>query len=272
MISKKILIAIIALAMVSSFVPVLASTTHTGQPSFEGNSFLLGSTDSSNWAGYVALGNVHNVSMSMIIPSTDTSGNSYAAFWVGIDGFNDKTVEQTGILAEPSGFGHNSKTIYYVWYEFYPAAPVYASFTAAAGDYVYANVTYDGGSNFSTFIKVTTSSGSLVGTFSGHAAVNGAQDDSAEWIAEAPSSSSGILPLANFGTADYGYDYTGINMTNYATINNITYSPMGSFSPTEIIMVNKQGQPEATPSAISGDGTSFTITYDQTSSSHGHRF
>ena len=272
MISKKVIIILIALAMIFSFVPVLFGASHSKLPVFEENSFLMGTTESSNWAGYAIVGtndSVHNASMSMIIPTTDTSGGSYAAFWVGIDGFNDQTVEQTGILAEPSGHGHNSETVYYIWYEFYPSAPVYASFTASAGDYVYANVTYDGGHNFSTFISVSTSSGNLVGIFSGHANVKGANDDSAEWIAEAPASSTGILPLANFGEAYYGQYYTGISLTNYATING-HFATMGSFSPTEIIMVNQQGQPEATPSAILGDGSSFTVTYDQSSSSHGH--
>lgn len=270
--SRKILIAIITLAMIFSFVPALASVSHSKLPTFEENSFFMKTTESSNWAGYAVVSSndsVHNASMSMIIPTTDTSGNSYAAFWVGIDGYNDQTVEQTGILAEPSGHGHNSQTIYCVWYEFYPSAPVYASFTASAGDYVYANVTYDGGSSFSTFISVTTSSGNLVGTFSGHVSVKGARDDSAEWITEAPASSTGILPLANFGTVDYGHDYTGIKLTNYATIGG-HFATMGSFSLTGIIMVNQQGQSEATPSAISSDGTSFTVTYDQSSTSHSH--
>ncbi|WP_188681534.1 G1 family glutamic endopeptidase [Thermogymnomonas acidicola] len=235
---------------------------------------IFSQSESLNWAGYVAVSSdysVHNATMSLIIPDTSTSGNSYAAFWVGIDGYNDNTVEQTGILAEPSGFGHNEHTVYLVWYEFYPAAPVYASFTAQAGDYVYASVTYEGSQTFTTSISVYTPSGQLVGTLTDTATVSGALDDSAEWIVEAPSSSTGILPLANFGTAYFGYDYTGIHTTDYASISGL-FAPMGAFSPTEIVMVNSAGQAMAVPSAVSSDGTSFYVTYEATSSHHGPHF
>ncbi|PYB68881.1 peptidase A4 [Thermoplasma sp. Kam2015] len=260
----------VSAAIVLSFVPILAVPASGSIPAFEHNLIRASTTSSENWAGYVITSSdysVHNVSMSMIIPNTDTSGNSYAAFWVGIDGYNDNTVEQTGILAEPSGFGHNSKTVYKVWYEFYPAAPVYASFSASAGDYVYANVTYNGYGSFTTYIMVETSGGQIIGTFTGHATVSNALDDSAEWIVEAPASTSGILPLADFGVAEFGYDSTHISLTNYATVSG-NYEPMGYFSPTEIIMVNQAGQPQATPSAISADLTSFNVTFDQTVTAH----
>ena len=52
------------------------------------------------------------------------------------------------------------------------------------------------------------------------ATVSGAQDNSAEWITGTPSSSSGVLPLANYGTTDYGPDYTGIT-SGTATINGV---------------------------------------------------
>lgn len=263
---KKILIVSVACLMAFSFVPVLANVAHANVPAFEKESSRYGNTSSLNWAGYAAvgsIGSVHNVSISFIIPSTDTSGGSYAAFWVGIDGYNDGTVEQTGILAEPSGNGAHAHTVYEVWYEFYPAAPVYASFTASAGDYVYANVTHNVNGTFTTYIKVSTSNGSSVGTLTATATVSSAEDDSAEWIAEAPASGGRILPLADFGTVDYGSYYTKIGFTNYATIND-SYEPMGSFNPVEIIMVSSNGTPQATPSAIFSDGTSFSITYDQT--------
>ncbi|MEM3852592.1 MAG: G1 family glutamic endopeptidase [Methanomassiliicoccales archaeon] len=232
---------------------------------------LFGTSDSLNWAGYVVTGSdgsVANVSVSFIIPNTDTSGGSYAAFWVGIDGFSGSTVEQTGILAEPSGFGHKTTTVYEVWYEFYPAAPVYASFTAEAGDYVYANVTYNGGNSFTTYISVMTPSGSVIGTFGTTQVVSGAADNSAEWIVEAPASGGKILPLANFGTIYFGFDNTGIKMTNYATVNG-NYGPMGGFSLTEVVMVSQTGQPKAAPSAVSSDGTSFSVSYDQSVGGHG---
>ena len=274
--SKKVVLVSLLVVAAFSFVPVAAhSLSHNSGAMFRENFSGVGltSTQSENWAGYAVTGGnytVSNVTESFVVPTVDTGGNSYAAFWVGIDGFNDGTVEQTGILAEPSGHGPHASTVYLVWYEFYPAAPVYASFDAAPGDLVYASVNYSQSSGiFTTYISVSNSDGQLVGTFGHNQSVTGAQADSAEWIVEAPSSSSGVLPLANFGTAHFGKYYTDYTNTNYATVNG-TYGSIGSFNNvTSIVMVSSNGTPEATPSALFDSGTSFNVTYDQ-KTVHGH--
>jgi len=60
--------------------------------------------ESTNWAGYAITGpdgSATAVSDTWDVPSTSCgSQTTYAAFWVGIDGFNSNTVEQTGVLAE----------------------------------------------------------------------------------------------------------------------------------------------------------------------------
>ena len=274
--SKKVVLVSLLVVAAFSFVPVAAhSLSQNSGAMFRENFSGVGltSTQSENWAGYAVTGGnytVSNVTESFVVPTVDTGGNSYAAFWVGIDGFNDGTVEQTGILAEPSGHGPHASTVYLVWYEFYPAAPVYASFNAAPGDLVYASVNYSQSSGiFTTYISVSNSDGQLVGTFGHNQSVTGVQADSAEWIVEAPSSSSGVLPLANFGTAHFGKYYTDYTNTNYATVNG-TYGSIGSFNNvTSIVMVSSNGTPEATPSALFDSGTSFNVTYDQ-KTVHGH--
>ena len=273
--SRKAIVLSFVLIAAFSLIPVAAHSMNLKNGAMFKESFALKDgnvTESENWAGYAVTASnysVSNVTASFIVPTVNTGGNSYAAFWVGIDGFNDGTVEQTGIIAEPTGHGPHSSTEYLVWYEFYPAAPVYASFTAAPGDIVYATVSYNAG-YFTTCISVISSSGH-VGTFSHSQTVSGAQDDSAEWIVEAPASAGEILPLADFGTAYFGENYTGIQNTNYATISG-THASIGSFTTaTEIIMVSSSGVPEATPSALNSNGTSFYVTYDQSSTStHGH--
>ncbi len=266
--------AIVAILVIFSFLAVPVATHEMNMVSgaifHQDIGLQNGNSVSANWAGYAVVGgndSVANVTESFLIPAVNTGGNSYAAFWVGIDGFNGNTVEQTGILAEPSGHGPHSATQYLVWYEFYPASPVYASFTASAGDNVYASVNYSAG-QFTTYIAVY-STGHLVGTLYHTQAVSGALDDSAEWIVEAPSSTSGILPLANFGTAYFGQNYTKIALTNYATVNG-AYGPIGSFGSNvqSITMVTTSGTPEATPSSLNDGGSSFTVTYDQVSPSH----
>ncbi|MEM4108842.1 MAG: G1 family glutamic endopeptidase, partial [Conexivisphaerales archaeon] len=267
-----ILVSIVALVVIS-FAPLALSVSQAPSGAIFKENIGESSSQSLNWAGYVIPSSdfsVNDVYGSWIIPTVNTGGNSYVAFWVGIDGYNDSTVEQTGILAEPSGHGPHSSTIYKVWYEFYPASPVYAAFTASAGDNVNATVSYNPTTgNFTTSITVYSTSGKVVGTLTHTQKVKGALDDSAEWIVEAPSSTGSILPLANFGTVYFGKDYTGFSGTNYATIGGST-RPISLFSYVSITMVSTSGTPMATPSTLSPDGTSFSVTYDQTVSSLGH--
>ena len=98
--------------------------------------------------------------------------------------------------------------------------------------------------------------------FSKTKVVSGAKASSAEWITEAPSSSGGVLPLADFGTVSWGMDYTSMASTNYATVGGVT-GAIGSFgsSVQQITMVSSGGSVKASPSALSSDGTSLTVTW-----------
>lgn len=84
----------------------------------------------------------------------------------------------------------------------------------------------------------------------------------AEWIAEAPSSGGEILPLANFGTVDYGADFTGVHPTCYATVSGTT-GPIATFGAAvqDITMVSASKAVEAQPSGLSTNGTSFAVTW-----------
>jgi hypothetical protein len=79
---------------------------------------------SSNWAGYAASGSngaFTSASASWTQPAGQcTGGSTYAAFWVGLDGYTSHTVEQIGTEADCSG----RTPQYYVWYEIYPGASV----------------------------------------------------------------------------------------------------------------------------------------------------
>lgn|SRR5487761_1688402 len=217
---------------------------------------------STNWGGYAVTGpkgSVSDAKGSWVVPSVTCPkrGSTYAAFWVGIDGFSSSTVEQTGVLAQCS----RGRAAYSAWYEFYPAGMVTISMSVKPNDKVFAEVQSTGTSGQFT---VSITDGSQ--TFSKTSTVSGAQMSSAEWIAEAPSSCSifgcSVLPLANFGTAYFGQDNTGISQTGYATVNSVSGS-IGSFgsSVQEITMVTNSGTIKAQPSALSSDGTSFSITW-----------
>ena len=214
-----------------------------------------GASTSTNWSGYAVTGSSGSVSYvngSWIVPAVTASAtNAYSSFWVGIDGYSSSTVEQIGTDSD----WVNGAASYYAWYEFYPkTSHIINTITVNAGDVIYAEVQYSSGS-FTVFIQDTTTGQS----FSTSAKVPSAQRSSAEWIAEAPSS-GGVLPLANFGTVDFGLQDTGLS-TCYATIGGITGS-IGSYPNSavqEITMVDSSGNIIAEPTSLQMSGTSFSV-------------
>jgi hypothetical protein len=227
-------------------------------PRVEGNVTV---EESTNWSGYAVEGTSFTKALgSWTVPTVNCSKtpNTYAAFWVGIDGWTSDTVEQTGTDSDCDG----TSPSYYAWYEFYPNPSFLISSVAVApGDQMSASVTY-GSSKFTITVTNETTGKS----YSKSSKVSGAKRSSAEWIAEAPccTNAGGILPLSDFGTVDFGQDYTDVSDTNDATDSSVS-GPISDFGSDvfESIMVNgNTGADEAVPSALSSDGTSFTVKWD----------
>jgi hypothetical protein len=202
---------------------------------------------------------VYGAKGSWTVPTVNCSKtpSTYSSFWVGIDGYSSSTVEQTGTDSDCSG----STPRYYAWYEFYPAGSVLiSSVPVSPGNKLSASVTYSGTEFTISITNVTTGK-----TFSKSSRVSGARRTSAEWIAEAPccTGSGGILPLADFGTVDFGSDYTGVSGTNDATDGAIS-GPISEFGSSvfSITMVSSGGANEAVPSALTADGTSFDVVWE----------
>jgi hypothetical protein len=209
--------------------------------------------ESSNWSGYAVTGGdgaFSSVSSSWTQPTaTCTSSgrhgrggsDTYAAFWVGLDGYSSESVEQTGTLIECVG----SSAYYYGWYEMYPAALTTYSNTVRPGDAMSASVTFSGSDTYTLTLKDATQGWTKTTTVS----ESGLDRSSAEVITEAPccTASDGILPLADFGTVNY-------------TASSDNGSSMGTQSPTEIIMVDSSGNQEDSTSSISSSGA-FSNTW-----------
>jgi len=199
--------------------------------------------ESTNWSGYAAAsGTYHSVSATWTEPAgTCRGGDQYSSFWVGLDGYNSASVEQTG--SEVDCVGRTAE--YYSWYEMYPAYPVNFSNPVSPGDQFYGSVTFNGGSSYTLVLTDTTKGWSHTVS----AALSGAADSSAEVIAEAPccTASGGILPLAHFSPVTF----------SSATVDG---SPIGTFSPAGIIMIDNAGRDKDSVSPLSG-GTSFTATW-----------
>jgi hypothetical protein len=199
---------------------------------------------STNWSGYAGTtGTYTSVSASWTQPTgTCKSGDQYAAFWVGLDGYSSSTVEQTG--SEVDCVGRTAE--YYAWYEAYPAASENYSNTVRPGDHFNATVTYAGSNKFSLYIDDSTQGWSHTTTVT----VRGAARSSAEVIVEAPccTNSGGILPLTDFGT---------VNITG-STANGAAIGNAGGL--TEIVMQDSQGRNEDSVSALSS-GENFSATW-----------
>jgi Peptidase A4 family len=220
-------------------------------------------TSSTNWSGYAvtaANGSVTFVSGSWTVPTVSGTGKgiTYSSNWVGIDGFGSNSVEQLGTEQDVV----NGTPEYSAWYEMYPAYPVTISGTVKPGDTITATVT----ANSSTSFTLTLSDSSWTTTFSKTLTMphgyKGALS-SAEWIEEAPSSNTGVLPLADFGTASFSNSKATISSTS---------GNIGSFASVyEINMVTSSGTAKATTSSLdSSSGSSFTVTWKSSGASSGH--
>ena len=175
--------------------PTAAAARPSG-PVFAPNHKISNST-SSNWSGYSAInGRYTSVSASWKQPTAScTSQTTYSSFWVGLDGDGSSTVEQTGTSADCSG----GSPRYYAWYEMYPKFPVNLSLAIRPGDSISGSVTTDGSGRFTLTLRNATTGASFTTTQT----LKRARLASAEVIAEAPSNSSGIVPLTDFGFVDF---------------------------------------------------------------------
>jgi hypothetical protein len=170
----------------------------------------MGMVGAYNWSGYAATGangSVSYVEGTWTVNAVTGSSGEYVAVWVGIDGFDSSTVEQLGTLAyiTSSGFGRHATTVaeYYAWVEMYPAGMQIVGGAVQAGDTITASVQWAGGTSYKLYM---VDNNPRTGWTYGPVAWTGsssAEQNSAEWIVEAPSSGRGILPLADFGTESF---------------------------------------------------------------------
>jgi peptidase A4-like protein len=233
---KLFIAAVCVLVIVPAAAGARAGAPHVR---FDPNKKISHST-SSNWSGYSAInGRYTSVSANWTQPTAScTSATTYSSFWVGLDGDGSNTVEQTGTSADCSG----GSPRYYAWYEMYPKFPTNLSLTIRPGDSISASVTTNGSGNFTLTITDNTTHQS----FTTSQRQKKARLASAEAIAEAPSSSGGVLPLTNFGTVSFS-----------STL--VNGQPIGNFSPDKIDMVSGSTT-KAQTSALSG-GTSFSVAW-----------
>jgi peptidase A4-like protein len=212
----------------------------------------LTQVQSTNWSGYADTGSSFSqVAGHWTEPSASCSGltESLAAFWVGIDGYSSSSVEQDGTIIEC----YLGTAYQYSWWEMYPtnAIQVVGS-SVAAGDSITASVVRSG---TSYTLKVTDST-HTANSFTTTQGCSSCANTSAEWIAEAPSGSAGVYPLAHFST------WTDSSST---VKEGSTSGVISSFTDDEITMIDSSGAVKAQPGSLNSSGNGFSVTWKRAS-------
>jgi len=223
--------------------------------------------DSQNWSGYAAVAKknvaLRYVTSTFTVPSINCSkvaigsaGQTYAAEWVGLDGFNSTTVEQTGVDSycdSSSGTATNQ-----AWYEMYPLDPVVVS-GVSPGDKIWVSVYYNTStSEYQLFLDDETT-GSTMETNQPCPSGSACDRNSAEVIEEDPGGSvAGGINLADFGTVNFSASH----VTSRSGVRG-TLSASSLWTTTEIIMQDSSGETMDTPSALTDSGADFSITWKQ---------
>jgi Peptidase A4 family len=207
---------------------------------------------SSNWSGYAAhlprKHVFHSVSASWIQPRARcaaATGDEFAAFWVGLDGYNSTSVEQTGTDSDCAG-ATGTTPHYYGWFEMFPAAPVNFKNPVLPGDHMSASVTFSGVEKYTLVLKDATRhwTRTIVRRNPNLAR------SSAEVITEAPSSSTtgAVLPLADFGTVRF----------SLIRINGLV---LNKETPSRIVMYDAGDLPQDSTSLLGNAGGAFSNTW-----------
>lgn len=175
---------------------------------------------SSNWAGYEVAhfqtgAKYTSAQMTWIVPtvtygqSTDSTGSTeYSANWVGIGGFcesqlcfrGDNTLIQLGTEQDVAP---DRSTQYYAWYETLPAAEtLIPTLTISPGDAMTATISCVANCSQKKQSWALTMTNETTGQSWSKTLTYASSELSVEWIEEAPYL-NGILPLAEFGTAQF---------------------------------------------------------------------
>ncbi len=177
---------------------------------------------------------------------TRSHGNTYSSSWIGIDGFNNSDLIQTGTEQDVSA---NGLTNYYAWWEILPASETtISSMTIQPGDHMSASINNNGNGTWTISLtdNTTGQSFSTTQTYTGPAR-------SAEWIMEAPEVGGHISTLANYAQTTF----------NPGTVNGAN---PGLVTTDGGIMIQHKKQ-VSTPSVPDSDTDGFNIAYGPTAPS-----
>ncbi|TWE10104.1 peptidase A4-like protein [Rudaeicoccus suwonensis] len=205
-----------------------------------------GATTDYNWAGYAqtgANGSAKTTSATWTVPTLSTKYNGYSSTWVGVDGFNNSYLTQTGTEADVV----NGQVQYDAWWEVITPsdeAPetLFSTLTVKPGDSITASVTTTGSKSTMKLVDNTT------GKSASHTASYKGPGSSAEWIQE-DTDVNGDISAAP--------DWHSITFSNI--LRNGANPDLQSSQSLDI--VDQNGTQETSTSAPNSAGNGFTTTW-----------
>jgi len=212
----------------------------------------------SHWSGYIVASDLQNrspvvsgVSACWTVPEIKPSENdTFLGVWVGIGGYGEETLIQTGTEQEYV----NGRVVYYAWYELIPDYLVrIPKIHVQAGDIVTASISLLEEDTNTWVIEIADVTRGE--RFKRNVVYNSSRL-SAEWVVERPKVNGTISTLADFGNVTF----TGCK----ATIEGST-GAIVNFSYAQIAMYDQELQLVAV-SPLDDDGSSFTVSYLESSS------
>jgi hypothetical protein len=190
--------------------------------------------DSSNWSGYAVVRDAgsapfYSVVGHWTVPTVQLrfgpcSGNPvYSAQWVGIDGFSNSDLLQSGSEADAYCDAGVQKALYYPWVEWLPAAEISIRrfikprkpLVFHPGDYlmvhVWASHWVNGASQTGHVLFTDLTQNWQFGMAFASSALRGSKvvGRSAEWVVERPLIGAGLAPLANYTADPWALVYAG---------------------------------------------------------------
>ena len=209
---------------------------------------------SKGWAGYIVTSDLedHNkqvigINASWTVPRIGVfSSDAFSSAWIGIGGYSDKTLIQTGTEHDSV----NGEEYYSAWHEMLPDKAIRTNtMNISPGDVITASITLiDSDMNqWAIRIHDVTSGQGFYRTF-----IYNSSRLSAEWVVERPHVNEEVTRLANFGTITFTDLHVKISDT-VGKISNFPYS--------QIIMTTDLGKQLTSVSPLGEDGASFSVTH-----------
>jgi Peptidase A4 family len=266
----------VALPAATAASPVISHEARLASPlGLHGHGGIHSTWAASNWSGYAETGTFAGVSGTWTVPSVSaTSSASYSAAWVGVDGFSNSNLIQTGTEQDY----YNGAAHYDAWWEILPAAETEISpsyYPVSPGDRMSASI-YETTPTISSGGRhqrqtgrewvITISDQSHGWSFTTDQAYSG-PGTSAEWIMEAPEVGGRIASLAHYtvtpptNTGDF--DNAGI-LTTPVSAGTPTYKGAALNYANDSGVMIQNGAQVSTPGNPDGALSAYNVAYGPT--------